>query len=572
MINGSISSSVTTVYQVQAAKPGSYTIPSLSLTVDGQQLRTNPISFEVTAAPATVPSSPQDQSQKRTSSSGESGQMAFLRVSSVKDKSYLGELLPLEIKAYFRQGIQARLQSQPRLNGEGFVLTLPASEPVQHEENIDNIAYSVLTWPASISAIKGGTHTLNITLDASLFPPVPRRQRHSATPGDPFFDNNLQEMMADLFNQQQLQEKKITLASKEMSLESLPLPETGKPEDFSGAIGNFELQVQAAPATIGPGDPVTLTMTVSGVGNFDHIEAPVLSQPQEWKTYAPSLKFTPGQFVGQGHTIFEQIIVARKGADKTDGNPSEQSGETHKEMQAFIPAFSFSFFDPEKKEYQTVRSQPIPIHLTAQGAEAKKTVSLTQSLTQPDMQPIPSGPTGPINPPESAPLLDQGQLNLAPQREKLGALHLSFSPLVTQTSFQVFIGMVFLLLLTAIFFTIKANRLAGNSVRCRQQERKRLLDERLQEIHHFQRQGNTRDFLLVSRKAIQEQVGSLWQIEPGAITLADLQQGVVGKMVEAELIRLFALAESGAYGGNLLNPQEMVEYACKLEQELRNMQ
>jgi hypothetical protein len=68
---------------------------------------------------------------------------------------------------------------------------------------------------------------------------------------------------------------------------------------------------------------------------------------------------------------------------------------------------------------------------------------------------------------------------------------------------------------------------------------------------------------------MQEQLGLLWQTEPGAITLADLRQRLAA---DSELIALFATAESGAYGDSHLSRQEMDEYAGKLEQELRHLQ
>lgn len=565
MVNGHLSSVLATAYQVQAVRAGTYTIPPIAITVDGQQLQTAPLSFEVTTSPATVPPSSHDQ--KGDLSQTEAGQMAFLRLSPVKEKSYSGELLPLEIKAYFRRGIKANLQNQPRLNGDGFVLALPQAEPTQTEEIIDNVPYAVLTWPASLSAIKGGLYPLSISLEASLFLPAARRSRGPSRSGDPFFDNDLHEMMADLFNQQQLEEKKISLVSREMSLESMPLPETGKPADFKGAIGQFTMQAQAAPTVVGPGDPVTVTMTVAGSGNFDLVDAPLLTRPEGWKSYAPSSKLTPGQFVGQGRKVFEQVIVAR--------NPAKSPGQDSVSAQEMSPSalsFSFSFFDPEKKEYQTLLSPPIPLEMT--GAQSSAAGPSPAPPQEPSVAPSePLTPAALPQPSGQATTADPGAYKLAPQRPRLGGLRLSFTPLVLQTGFQIGVGLIVLLLLAALAFMINNRRLAAHPDRCRQLARKRLLAKQMQGLRQLREQGNSGAFLTASREAIQEQVGSLWQIEPGAITLTDLQQGVSGNKVSSELARRFALAEEGAYSGNpagrLLSREEMAEYERQLEQELR---
>jgi len=50
MINGSVSSSLSSTYVIQADTPGKYTIPPITVSVDGSTLTTRPITFEVTPA------------------------------------------------------------------------------------------------------------------------------------------------------------------------------------------------------------------------------------------------------------------------------------------------------------------------------------------------------------------------------------------------------------------------------------------------------------------------------------------------------------------------------------------
>lgn len=547
IVFGSLSSSassVSTIFQVQASRPGTFTIPPIAVTIDGKQLQTEPITFEVTSPAAGVPSLPNSQGGAPTSpslSTGEREQMAFLRISPVKEESYPGEFLPVEIKAYFRRGLRATLNTQPRLNGDGFVLSQSKQEPVQTEEMVDNVPYSVLTWPGSLSGIKEGKFSVSVAIEATLLLPDQRR-RAAPMGGDPFFGND---PFADFFNQQRMQEKKIQIVSKEMALQVLAMPAEGKPAGFSGAIGKFELQVKAQPTDVGPGDPITLTMTVAGAGNFDRVEAPVLSQAEEWKSYPPSVKFTPGVSLGQGSKVFEQAIIARSG-DKTT-----------------IPPLAFSFFDPEAGKYQTLHSDPIPLRMSkAEGAGKSDNVSAANGVGAEKATPQKSN-GGQSGPPVAA------ASPLAPLHSQMGSLHRGVIPLITRTGFQILILTLFLLLVAVILLKIRARRLANNPVLCRQQEMVRLLDLRLQEIRMAQEQGNSRDFLAICRRAIQEQLGLLWQTGPGAITLADLHQRLVP---DSELVALFATAESDAYAGHLLSSQEMAEYAGKLEYALRKLQ
>ena len=551
IINGSLSSSVSTIFQVQALRPGTYTIPPIAITVDGKQLLTEAITFEVTPAAAGIPSLPNPQgggtappSEDGIQAAGEKGQMAFLRISPVKEESYPGEVLPVEIKAYFRRGLRATLNTQPRLNGDGFVLTESNREPVQTEEMVGNVPYSVLVWPGTLSGIKEGRHSLSVAIEATLLLPDNRR-RSAPMGGDPFFGNDL---FADFFNQQQLQEKKIQIVSKEMDLQVLPLPAEGKPEGFGGAIGQFALQVTAQPTDVGPGDPITLTMTVAGTGNFDRVEAPVLSQAEGWKSYQPSAQFTPGASLGQGNKVFEQAIIARSG-DKTA-----------------VPPLVFSFFDPEARKYQTLHSDPIPLRNNqTDGSEKNENLSVGAGGNGHGQ-----GRTDAAGAEKTTPRKSNGdaEIPLAPLHWQMGSLQPGLIPLISRTGFQVVILILLLLLAAVILLKIRARRLAGNPVLCRQREMARLLDLRLHEIKKAREQGNSRDFLALCRRTLQEQLGLLWQTGPGAITLADLRQRLAA---DSELIALFATAESGAYVGNLLSSQEMADYAGKLEHALRQL-
>lgn len=528
IINGSLSSSVTTVYQVQATRTGTFTIPPIAISVDGRQMLTEAISLEVTPAAdsSSQPSGSDSQSTMDTK------QLAFLRISPVKEQSYAGELLPVEIKAYFRQGIRASLNSHPRLNGDGFVLNLPTQEPEQGQEMVNNVPYSVLTWSGALSGIKEGSHGLNIGIEATLLLPSAQSQRRRPMGSDPFFGND---RFADFFNQQQLQEKKLRIVSKEMSLQVLSLPVEERPADFNGAIGTFELQVEAQPTDVGPGDPITLTMTVEGRGNFDQVEAPVLSESEGWKRYPPSGKFRPGASPGEGSKVFEQAIIARS-RDKSA-----------------IPPLLFSFFDPESGKYQTLRSDPIALQGHGGGLAGNNDSLSGKASGNSDEQRQP----------------DASELRLAPLHAQMGALRQGLTPIYTRISFQLLVLFSLLLLVGLTLIRIRAGRLDRNPALCRRQEMTRLLELRLQEMKQFQGRGETWNFLAACRKAMQEQLGLLWQTEPGAITLSDLRQRLAS---DSPLTALFATAESSAYSGKSLGSPEMADYAGKVERELRQLQ
>ena len=123
----------------------------------------------------------------------------------------------------------------------------------------------------------------------------------------------------------------IKVTASPVSMNVIALPEEGRPDQFSGAIGTFHLAVEAQPTTIAPGDPVTLTMSLSGTGNFDNVSAPLLSDTEGIKTYTPNSSFYPGNQGEQSRKVFEQALVIKDAKVKQ------------------IPPAVFSYFDPLKE-------------------------------------------------------------------------------------------------------------------------------------------------------------------------------------------------------------------------------
>ena len=65
----------------------------------------------------------------------------------------------------------------------------------------------------------------------------------------------------------------------------------GRPSFFEGAIGSFETSVSIDAQKVSLGDPVRLTFSISGMGNFSAMPAPSLSGNSEFKIGSPAFSF-----------------------------------------------------------------------------------------------------------------------------------------------------------------------------------------------------------------------------------------------------------------------------------------
>ncbi len=539
MINGAYSASVTSVYLVQARHEGKFTIPAIPIEVKGEILQTEPINFEVTAAHSASVSTPgqSGSSSKARLRSGEAEKVAFMRVTPTKKKSYSGEVLPIQIKVYFREGIKANLNSLPQLMGEGFVLQQLAREPARTREIISGTEYAVLTWDSALSGIKEGEHRISLELEATL---LLREQGRRSPRGhsmfsDPFFGDSF---FNDFFGS--YQEKEVKVISPELDMEVLSLPEEGRPPGFNGAIGEFHLLVTGDPLEVEAGEPITLTMTVSGQGNFDRVQAPELSQTEGWKSYTPSSEFLKDDGPGYGKKVFEQALVAKSSKVKE------------------IPAVTFSYFDPAAAAYKTVTSSPIPFRVKGAVVEevTPEPANKARQVKEERATEVPSrSGEAPIS-------------GLAPLKLQSGNMEQVMEPLFYKRWFQGLVALFVVLLLAAATMRLRAARYANNPRLQREQAMKHLLTLRLQEIEQALVENDTRGFLVSCRRAIQEQLGLVWDSEASAITLADLRQRLPE---DSPLITIFGAAEESAYGGQELNSQQMQDFADRLQKELEGL-
>ncbi len=68
-----------------------------------------------------------------------------------RDHLYVGELTPIAIRAFFREGTQVSQVTRPTLDGGAFTLHQLSEDPQQQSTTIDGKRYRVLTWFAGLS-------------------------------------------------------------------------------------------------------------------------------------------------------------------------------------------------------------------------------------------------------------------------------------------------------------------------------------------------------------------------------------------------------------------------------------
>ena len=350
LINGRFDRTVTLVYTITGRNPGNFVIPALNVPTDAGVLKTEPVALKV------EPPTPGSQ--------GNDDPVAFAKIEVPKATVYLGEAVPVEVRLYVDQRIRLRLEEMPVLEGEGFT-KVRFPRPREDAMRKDGRDYVVITFRTAISPGKAGKVTLG-PMDVPFLASIPRAKR--ARPRSQFdpFDNGIFDDPFGMFGQ--MERRKVTADPVELDVK--PLPSAGRPADFSGAVGKFQMAVESSPKRVKVGDPVTLKMRISGTGNFDRVNAPTLTELAGWHPYEASSDFKPAdELSSSGTKTFEMAVV-----------PEEKKTQ--------MPQVQFSYFDSDAEKYVTLKSEPAP--LAVEGGAPAPVAAKATPASEPAATPEPA--------------------------------------------------------------------------------------------------------------------------------------------------------------------------------------
>src|ERR1035437_4941948 len=259
--NGHSSFVTTILVAVIPRQIGEFTIPALTADVNGQHLSTAPLKLTVQNA---------DAPTAAIINSG--SEVAFMKLILPQKKVYVGQTLTAQLQIYLRDDVQN--YGQPQFTGtpaDGLTLGKSAGGG-QSQTRVGSRVYTVLPISIALTAVKSGTLTLG-PFTANMVVVVP-----PANQGD----NPLSQIG---FAGEQ---KRASLATEQISVQSLPLPKENVPADFNGAIGSFSLNLSAGPTNLTVGDPVTVRVQISGRGALDAITLPAQNSWHDFKTFPPT--------------------------------------------------------------------------------------------------------------------------------------------------------------------------------------------------------------------------------------------------------------------------------------------
>lgn len=137
-INGSARAQVTFLYAIVPRRAGALDIPALSVTTDEGVATTAPIHATVAATGAAAPSGSPSVALDAPSDDAD-GPHALLRLELPSHTLYVGQSVPVKIRAYFRAGTSATLDGLPHLSSDAFTFSELSDKPVQTQVELRGV-------------------------------------------------------------------------------------------------------------------------------------------------------------------------------------------------------------------------------------------------------------------------------------------------------------------------------------------------------------------------------------------------------------------------------------------------
>lgn len=302
--NARARSTVTLTYNVFPLAEGLHVVPQRAYTINGRRLSIPGARLQVVA-----PEAIEDR-------------LYGLDLIVPEGPFYVGQQIPVELRLHIdRRVVEPDVGAiDVAALSDAFLKPVLPQRPDQRRTRIGSRDHIVVSWPFTLTATRSGRHSAELSMPFSFFSERPRG----------FFARPSQ----------------VLLRTPQPPLEILPLPEAGKPERFTGAVGQFAVDAALSTRELRVGEPLTLTLTVTGEGSFERIQPPEPEASPHWRPYPPKATLeTEGDAGSRGTKTFEYLLI-----------PQSVAAEA-------VPALTFSYFDPDTRRYQEVHFEPEPVEV-----------------------------------------------------------------------------------------------------------------------------------------------------------------------------------------------------------------
>ncbi|MBM6735041.1 protein BatD [Mediterranea massiliensis] len=347
-INGNTTETLTFTYILLAQKEGEYTIPGATITANGDQMLSNSVKIKVLPADkANSSQSGNAQSTSRSSSSGTSisNNDLFITATASKTTAYEQEAILLTYKIYtvvdLRGFDNVKLPDFKGFHSQEVELPNDRRWGLEHYKGRNY--HSTIYRQFVLFPQQSG----KLTIDAARFDASIEKMDAIDDPFEAFFNGGAGSIQI-----------KKTLMTPKLTIDVKPLP-AGKPADFSGGVGEFNISSSINSTKVKTNDAITVKVVISGTGNLKLVGEPEVKFPEDFEVYDPKVdsKFRLTNAGLSGNKVIEYLAIPRNAG-------------TYK-----IPAIKFSYFDIKSRSYKTLTTEEYTVQVEKGAGNASQTIA-----------------------------------------------------------------------------------------------------------------------------------------------------------------------------------------------------
>ena len=347
IVNGNVTStsSITFTYILMANNAGEYTIPGASIVADGDQMVSNSVRIKVLPQDQGSSNSSSSSSTHSSSGTGVSNQDLFITASASKTNVYEQEAFVLTYKIYTRESNlqlnNAKLPDFKGFHSQEIEMTTNARWTPEHYQGRNY--YTTVYRQFVLFPQQSG----KLYIDPAQFQMTVGKPVQSDDPFDAFFNGGSNVI-----------EIKKSISTPKIAINVNPLP-AGKPADFSGGVGEFNISSSINNKELKTNDAITIKLVISGTGNLKLISNPEIKFPDDFEVYDPKVdnqvRLTREGLTG--NKVIEYLAIPRHAG-------------TYK-----IPGVSFSYFDIRSKSYKTLKTVEYVINVEKGAGNADQVIA-----------------------------------------------------------------------------------------------------------------------------------------------------------------------------------------------------
>mgnify|MGYP001073467542 CR=1 FL=1 len=312
-------------YRIFALKTGSLTIPPATVRVDGRTYSSPPIDIRVQPPPPSTE--------------------FRLELSLSRDRVYEGEPVELTSVWYFLSDARYYYVNIPILRHPAFTLAEGSNGRGSTRIYVRSAAGGNYLSGERGTAVVNGIEYQTATFKQVLIPK--EAGEYAFLPGTVQVWWQIDENAPDPRGSRGVRDREFestVIGSNQLGIRVIPLPVQGRPDTFSGIVApGLDLAASASPTVMNVGDPVSLSLILSGPPTVKDADIPHLSDlpalTRDFTVRSGPMYIT----MEEEKKIFSQTIRVKR------------------EDVSEIPSLEVSYFNTTTGSYQAARSRPVPI-------------------------------------------------------------------------------------------------------------------------------------------------------------------------------------------------------------------